>query len=137
MRCTTKYVALDVRHATTVAAVRAETGRVIARGIVPTEAAALVEFFRGMPLQFRLHVGGGPAGAAAPRPPDARAESQSQPGAEGRVQRRGDSRHGMLERGMRAELARVTLTRKLASLTLRLWKTGERYDPTKLTIQAR
>jgi len=43
----------------------------------------------------------------------------------------------MLARGMREELARVTLARKLAALTLRLWKTGERYDPTKLTMQAR
>lgn len=43
----------------------------------------------------------------------------------------------MLARGMREELARVTLTRKLAALTLRLWKTGERYDPAQLTIQAR
>jgi len=43
---------------------------------------------------------------------------------------------GMLARGMREELARVTLTRKLAALTLRLWKKGERYDPTQLTQQA-
>jgi len=48
-----------------------------------------------------------------------------------------DFYHGLLARGMREELARVTLTRKLAAVTLRLWKTGERYDPTKLTIQAR
>ena len=47
-----------------------------------------------------------------------------------------DLYHAMLARGMREELARVTLTRKLAALTLRLWKTGERYDPTKLTVQA-
>ena len=44
---------------------------------------------------------------------------------------------GRIAQGMRAELARVTLTRKLAAITLRLWKTGERYDPTKLTMQAR
>jgi hypothetical protein len=44
---------------------------------------------------------------------------------------------GLLARGMREELARVTLTRKLAAITLRLWKKGERYDPTQLTIQAR
>lgn len=37
--------------------------------------------------------------------------------------------------GMREQLARVTLTRKLAALTLRLWKTGEAYDPAKLTRQ--
>jgi hypothetical protein len=47
-----------------------------------------------------------------------------------------DFYHGMIARGMREELARVTLTRKLAALTLRLWKTGERYDPMKLTVQA-
>jgi transposase len=43
---------------------------------------------------------------------------------------------GMLTRGMRAELARVTLTRKLAAITLHVWKTGERYDPVKLTTSA-
>ncbi len=48
-----------------------------------------------------------------------------------------DFYHGMIARGMREELARVTLTRKLAALTLRLWKKGERYDPAQLTIQAR
>jgi transposase len=43
---------------------------------------------------------------------------------------------GLLERGMREELARVTLARKIAALTLRVWKKGESYDPTKLTLQA-
>ena len=40
---------------------------------------------------------------------------------------------GMHTRGMREELARVTLTRKLAALTLHVWKTGEPYDATRLT----
>jgi transposase len=44
---------------------------------------------------------------------------------------------GLLARGLPVDLARVTLARKLAALTLRLWKTGERYDPTQLTVQAR
>ena len=48
-----------------------------------------------------------------------------------------DYYQGLLARGMRDELARVTLTRKLAAITLRLWKAGERYDPTQLTTQAR
>ena len=48
MKCTTKYMALDVHQATTVASVREERGRVIARSVVPTEEAALVEFFSGM-----------------------------------------------------------------------------------------
>ena len=48
-----------------------------------------------------------------------------------------DLYQAMIARGMREELARVTLTRKLAALTLHLWKTGERYDPTKLTKSAR
>lgn len=48
MKRTTKYVALDVHQATTVAAVREQSGRVIARSILPTESTALVEFFGGM-----------------------------------------------------------------------------------------
>jgi transposase len=47
-----------------------------------------------------------------------------------------DFRDGLIARGLREELARVTLARKLAAITLRLWKTGELYDPTKLTTQA-
>lgn len=48
MKCMTKYVALDVHQATTLASVRAEGGRVLARTILPTEQPAIVEFFRGM-----------------------------------------------------------------------------------------
>jgi len=40
----------------------------------------------------------------------------------------------LLARGVREDLARVTLARKLAAVTLRLWKTGERYDPAQLTV---
>src|SRR2546422_7701102 len=36
-----------------------------------------------------------------------------------------DFYHGVIARGTREELARLTLTRKLAALTLRLWKKGE------------
>jgi transposase len=48
MKCMTKYVGLDVHQATTVASVRGEGGRILARTILPTEEAAVVEFFRGM-----------------------------------------------------------------------------------------
>jgi transposase len=48
MNCSTKYVAMDVHQATTVATVRSETGRILARGIVDTEKEALLEFFGGM-----------------------------------------------------------------------------------------
>lgn len=41
-----------------------------------------------------------------------------------------------LARGVKEELAKVTLARKIASVTLRLWKKGELWDPKKLTIQA-
>ena len=48
MKQTTKYVGLDVHQATTVAAVREERGRMIARSVLPTDAPAILEFFRGM-----------------------------------------------------------------------------------------
>jgi hypothetical protein len=47
-----------------------------------------------------------------------------------------DFYQAMIDRAMRPELAHVTLTRKLAALTLRLRKTGERYDPTKLRAES-
>ncbi len=46
-----------------------------------------------------------------------------------------DFYRAMVKRGLKEELARVTLARKLAALTLRIWKTGERYDATKLSGQ--
>src|SRR5436309_12501726 len=48
MKRSTKHVALDVHQATTLASVREDSGRVIARSILPTEAPAIVEFFRSM-----------------------------------------------------------------------------------------
>ena len=48
MTRSTKHVGLDVHQATTVTSVREDSGRVIARGILPTEAAPLLEYFRGM-----------------------------------------------------------------------------------------
>jgi transposase len=38
-------------------------------------------------------------------------------------------------RGVREELAKVTLARKISSIALRLWKKGELWDPDKLTMQ--
>ncbi len=48
MKLTTKYVALDVHQARTLASVRAEGGRVIARSIMATEEPVIVEWFSGM-----------------------------------------------------------------------------------------
>ena len=40
----------------------------------------------------------------------------------------------MLARGIATEMARLTLARKIAAYTLRLWKKGEKFDPAKLTM---
>jgi transposase len=42
----------------------------------------------------------------------------------------------LTQRGLSPEMARLTLTRKLAALTLALWKKGARYDPEHLKPQA-
>ncbi len=41
-----------------------------------------------------------------------------------------------LARGVKEDLAKVTLARKIVSVALRLWKKGELWDPKKLTMQA-
>ena len=48
MKRTTKYVGLDIHQASTVASVREDSGRVIARSVLPTKGPALTEFVRGM-----------------------------------------------------------------------------------------
>jgi transposase len=42
----------------------------------------------------------------------------------------------LLARGLRPELARVTIARKIAAITLAVWKKGEAFDSNKLIKQA-
>jgi hypothetical protein len=48
MKRTTKYVGLDVHQASTVAVVREERGRILARSIFATEEDRILEFFGGI-----------------------------------------------------------------------------------------
>ena len=48
MKRRTKYVAFDVHQATTVASVRNDSGRVLARSIMETHGPSIVEFLRSM-----------------------------------------------------------------------------------------
>jgi hypothetical protein len=48
VKCSAKYVGLDVHQSTTIATVRQSSGKIIARSVLPTEEAALLEFFAGM-----------------------------------------------------------------------------------------
>jgi transposase len=41
----------------------------------------------------------------------------------------------LLAKGMKPEMARLTLARKIAAITLTLWKKGERFDPEQLKLQ--
>jgi hypothetical protein len=54
MKRSTKYVGLDVHQATSVVSVRDDTGRVISRTVIATDAAALLTFVRG--LRGLVHV---------------------------------------------------------------------------------
>ena len=42
----------------------------------------------------------------------------------------------LLAKGMKPEMARLTLARKIAAITLTLWKKEERFDAEKLKTQA-
>ena len=48
----------------------------------------------------------------------------------------GEFYENLLAKGIRPEMARLTLARKIAAITLILWKKGERFDPEHLKIQA-
>jgi transposase len=59
MKRTPKFVGLDVHQASTLVSVRQDSGRVIARTIIPTEEEAFVELFRGLrgPVQVAFEEG--------------------------------------------------------------------------------
>ncbi len=42
----------------------------------------------------------------------------------------------LLNKGMEPEMARLTLARKIAAITLNIWKKGEAFDSERLNIQA-
>jgi hypothetical protein len=42
----------------------------------------------------------------------------------------------LLARGLRPELARVTMARKIAAITLAMWKAGENFDGGRVIEQA-
>jgi len=42
----------------------------------------------------------------------------------------------LLDKGMQPEMARLTLARKIAAITLTLWKKEERFDAEQLKTQA-
>jgi hypothetical protein len=48
----------------------------------------------------------------------------------------GDFYAGLLAKGMKPEMARLTLARKIAAITLTLWKKGGRFDAEHLKAQA-
>ena len=46
-----------------------------------------------------------------------------------------DFYENLLGKGMKPEMARLTLARKIAAISLTLWKKGEAFDPEKLNLQ--
>ena len=48
----------------------------------------------------------------------------------------GDFYKNLLAKGMKPEMARLTLARKIAAISLSVWKKGERFDPEQLKTQA-
>lgn len=47
-----------------------------------------------------------------------------------------DFRKDILKKGIAPEIARLTLARKIAAVTLTVWKKGERFNPEQLKPQA-
>jgi len=43
---------------------------------------------------------------------------------------------GLLARGMKPAMARLTRARKVAAIALKIWKKGERFDPERLKPQS-
>jgi hypothetical protein len=127
---TIQYVAMDVHQASITAVVRDREEKIRMRSVMETSARAVLDSLGGLrwTVWFTFEEGSHPVlkdvfkGAA-----------QAAIGRPGPLK---DLYNASVARGVSPEMAKLTLARKIASVTLRLWKRGERYDPAKLTMQA-
>jgi|SRR5215467_14774717 len=152
----TKYIGLDVHQATITAAVRDASGNLVMEAILETKAETILQFFRG--LRGSLHVifeeGSG----------EYRFEGRQLRRSEKVLAIRGLNRNhnrdlknifkgaaiwaagntgpfqnfyeACLARGLKPHLERLTLARKIAAITLLVWKKGVCFDANHLTQQA-
>jgi len=138
-----KYIGLDVHQATIVVAVMDSTGKLVMESILETKAATILETrtsaeyrfvegqvrrskkllsIRGLNKDHNHDLKGlfkGAATMASVRP--------------GPFQ---DFYQASLAKGIKPTMARLTLARKIAAITLTLWKKGENFDAEKLKSQA-
>jgi hypothetical protein len=104
-----KYIGLDVHQATISVAVMDSTGKVVMESVLETKAATILEFFAGLrgTLSVTCEEGTWAAWYQA-----------------------------SLAKGIKPTMVRLTLARKIAAITLTLWKKGENFDAEKLKSQA-
>ena len=130
-----KYIGLDVHQATISVAVMDPMGKVVMESILETKAATILEFFAGQVRRRKKQVSirglnkdhnhdlKGLFKAAATR-------ASVQPGPFQDFYQRS------LAKGIKPTMVRLTLARKIAAITLTLWKKGETFDAEKLKAQA-
>ena len=139
-----KYIGLDVHQATVVVAVRDSTGKLVMESIVETEAATLLQFFAGLrgTLAVTFEEGTWAAWLYDLLKPHVDRLVVCNPRKKVRPPWRvrpgpfQDFYQAALAKGIKPTMARLTLARKIAAITLTLWKKGENFDAEKLKSQA-
>jgi hypothetical protein len=107
-----KYIGMDVHQATISVAVMDAGGKLIMECLLETKAATIVEFIRGLHGTLSLTFEEGTSAiSASTRPGPLR-----------------DFYVARVEKGMRSTMARLTLARKMAAISLTIWKKGVEFD---------
>ena len=112
-----KYIGLDVHQATISVAVLDSSGKLVMEAILESKAQTILQFLRG--LRGSLHVTFEEGTWAA---------SNSGPFR--------NFYEACVGRGMKPHMARLTLARKIAAITLLVWKKGARFNAEYLKVQA-
>jgi hypothetical protein len=136
-----KYIGLDVHQATISVSVLDSSGKLVMEALLETKAETILQFLCG--LRGSLHVTFEEGTWAAwlhdlPKPHVTRVvvcdPRKNNLGKVGNKNDRGDARE--LAEGMNPSMARLTLPRKIAAITLLVWKKGVCFDAQQLKQQA-
>src|SRR5437016_5025303 len=128
-----KYIGLDVHQATISVAVRDSDGKLVMVAILETKAETILQFVRG--LRGSLHVtfeeGTCAAWLYALLKPHVTQVLVCDPRKNAL-----EFYAALVAKGIKPEMARLTLARKIAAITLIVWKKGARFDAEQLKQQA-
>jgi hypothetical protein len=125
-----KYIGMDVHKKAIAVAILNSTGKLVMECVIETKAVTILDFLKGSREE---------AGLDPRAEPQSQSQSQKLDGAATVASAKAgpfkDFYDALVAKGIRPEIARLTLAHKIAAITLIVWKKGVRFDAQHLKPQ--